>query len=120
VSSPHTIPVLREAQRRGARLALIDPVHHRTAKLCDLQLQPRPGGDFALAMAVARVVFERGDVDPRAAQRCDHLDEFRALAFCRSTAEWCALADVPCEAAEALATRLAREKPCAILVGWGM
>ncbi|GAC1535396.1 MAG: molybdopterin-dependent oxidoreductase [Myxococcales bacterium] len=119
-SSPHLVPILKEAQRRGARLTSIDPVHHRSVGLCDLQLQPRPGGDFALAMAVARILFERGDVDPRAAEYCDHLDEFRALALRRSVEDSCALADVPREAAEALATRLGRERPCAILVGWGM
>lgn len=120
VSSPHTIPVLKEARARGAQLVLIDPVHHKTASLCDVVLQPRPAGDFALAMAVARLLFERGWVDPDAASYCDHLDEFRALAWSRSTAAWCALADVPPEAAEDLARRLGPGKPTAILVGWGM
>ena len=57
VSSPHTVPVLKESR---ARKMLIDPVWHKTANLCDAFVQPRPGGDFALAMAVARVLFERG------------------------------------------------------------
>src|SRR5262249_36550077 len=35
VSSPHLIPVLRQARERGARLMLIDPVHHKTAGLCE-------------------------------------------------------------------------------------
>src|SRR5262245_43194069 len=119
-SSPHTIPVLREMAARGAALALVDPVHHKTASLCDLFVQPRPGGDFALAMAVARVLFEEGWTDPDAARYCDHLDEFRALAESRSTSAWCADADVPLSTARELARRLGPGKPCAILVGWGM
>ena len=119
VSSPHTIPVLREARLRGARLALVDPVHHRTAELCERFWQPRPGGDFALAMAVARLLFERGAVSARAAERCDNLPEFRALALSRDVAAWCQDADVPVAAAEDLAARLA-DGPTAILVGWGM
>src|SRR3954452_10176584 len=84
VSSPHTVPVLKESK---ARKVLIDPVWNKTANLCDAFVQPRPGGDFALAMAVARVLFERNQVDPAAASYCDHLDEFRALACSR--ADWC-------------------------------
>ncbi|WP_437840009.1 molybdopterin-containing oxidoreductase family protein [Sorangium sp. So ce1153] len=119
-SSPHTLPVLREARARGAELALIDPVHHRTASVCGAFYQPRPGGDFALAMAVARVLFDEGWADPRAADYCDHLDAFRALARSRSVAAWCRDADVPEAAALDLARRLGPEKPTAILVGWGM
>jgi anaerobic selenocysteine-containing dehydrogenase len=121
VSSPHLIPVLRDAQARGARLALIDPVHHRTAELCERYWQPRPGGDFALAMAVARVLFETGAVreDPSGGVRCDNLSGFRALAESRDVAAWCSDADIPVAAASDLAARLA-DGPTAILVGWGM
>lgn len=119
-SSPHTIPVLSEAKARGASLVLVDPVHHKTASICDRFVQPRPGGDFALAMAVARLVFERGLADPAAASYCDHLDAFRALATSKSVAAWCEEADVRAGEAEDLAERLGRGKPAAILVGWGM
>ena len=119
VSSPHTIPVLRDARARGATLAMIDPVHHKGAEFCDAYWQPRPGGDFAFAMATARLLFERNAVSARAAQSCDNLDVFRALALSRSTADWCADADVTVDAASDLATRLA-DGPTAILVGWGM
>jgi anaerobic selenocysteine-containing dehydrogenase len=119
VSSPHTIPVLRDARARGARLALVDPVHHRTAELCERFWQPRPGGDFALAMATARLLFDRGAVSATAAARCDNLPAFRDLAMSREVAAWCRDADVPVAAAEDLADRLA-DGPTAILVGWGM
>jgi anaerobic selenocysteine-containing dehydrogenase len=120
VSSPHTLPVLREARARGARLALIDPVHHRTTTLCDRYIQPRPGGDFALAMAVARLLFERDWIDRDAAHYCDYLDEFRALAHRHPVIEWCERADVRPEHADELARSLGPGKPTAILVGWGM
>ena len=120
VSSPHTLPILREAQQRGARLTLIDPVHHRTASLCERFVQPRPAGDFALAMAVARVLLDEGWTDPQAATYCDHLPEFTALARSKTVAAWCAEADVsPADAAD-LARKLGVERPAAILVGWGM
>lgn len=119
VSWIHLTPILREARARGAEVTLIDPVHHRTAELCDRVWQPRPGGDFALALGTARVVFERGWVHPDAATWCDHLDGFRALAYAHTVDEWCAAADVPVAAAEDLARQL-HAGPATILVGWGM
>ncbi len=119
-SSPHTVPVLHDAKANGARIVLIDPVHHKSAQLCDTFYQPRPGGDFALAMAVAGVLFERGWTDPEAPRYCDRFDEFRALAMRRTVGEWCAGADLPEGAAEDLARRLGPGRPAAILVGWGM
>ncbi|MCA1829549.1 MAG: molybdopterin-dependent oxidoreductase, partial [Myxococcales bacterium] len=113
---PHTVPVLKESR---ASKMLIDPVWHKTARLCDAFVQPRPGGDFALAMAVARVLFEREWIDPAAASYCDHLAEFRALASSHSLDEWCAEADVTPAVAFDIATRL-HQGPTAILVGWGM
>lgn len=119
VSWIHLTPFIREAKARGAQVTLIDPVHHRTAELSDRVWQPRPGGDFALALATARVLFERGWTHPEAARWCDHLDEFRVLAMSRSVAAWCASADVPETAAEDLAGKL-HAGPTTILVGWGM
>jgi len=119
VSSVHLLPVLREAKSRGARLVLIDPVHHRTARLCDMYLQPRPGGDIALAMGVGRVLFERGLADPRAGDYCDHLDKFREHCLAHDLAEWAVLADVAPEEIERLA-ECYRAGPLALLVGWGM
>jgi anaerobic selenocysteine-containing dehydrogenase len=120
VSSPHTLPVLRQARARGAELVLVDPVHHQTASICQRYVQPRPGGDFALAMGVAQLLFARGWTDPEAPRYCDHLDRFRALCESASVESWCARADVPVAAAEDLARRLGPGKPTAILVGWGM
>jgi anaerobic selenocysteine-containing dehydrogenase len=119
-SSPHLVPILKDARARGARLVQIDPVYHKTAVLCEEYIQPRPGRDFALAMAVSRIIFEEGWMDPGAPHYCDHVGEFRALAERRSVAEWCREADVVPEVARKLAWRLGPDKPTAILVGWGL
>lgn len=119
-SSPHTVPVLMDARNKGAKLVLIDPVHHKTASLCESVVQPRPGSDFSLAMAVARVLFEQDWIDPEARNYCDHFEEIRNLAMSRTVNEWCLEADTPVETASDLARRLGPGKPTAILVGWGM
>ncbi len=119
-SSPHTVPVLKDAQKRGARLVLVDPVHTRTEKLCERFFALRPGGDFALAMAVAGVLFERGWTDPDAPSYCDDVDGFREMVETKTVAEWCTEADLPVDAAIDLAERLGPGGPTTILIGWGM
>ncbi len=119
VSSVHLLPILKDAREKGARIVMIDPVRHRGADLAELYVQPRPGGDIALALGIARRLFETGKADPLAATYCDHLDAFRALAFSRDLQAWATLADVtPAELVRV--ADLYAAGPSAILVGWGM
>jgi anaerobic selenocysteine-containing dehydrogenase len=119
VSNVHLQPVLREARRKGARVILVDPVRHKSEKLADRVITPRPGGDFDLAMGVAARLFERNATDPAAPSYCDHFDAFRALAMSRTPEAWAAAAGAAPEEADLLASAL-EEKPCSIQVGWGM
>ncbi len=119
VSNVHLLPVLREARANGARLIQIDPVHHRGADLCGLYLQPRPGGDIALAMGLMRLLFENGNADPEAATYCDNLEQLKAACFARELESWAELADVRTDEIGNLAAAYA-DGPSAILVGWGL
>lgn len=119
VSSVHLLPVLREARSRGARLVQIDPVRHRGADLAQIFLQPRPGGDMAVALGILRLLFEWGKTDPDAASYCDNLDELRAAALSRPLGGWADLAGVSAEEIERV-SRAYADGPSAILVGWGL
>jgi len=119
VSSVHLVPVLKDAQQKGAEVVLIDPVRHKSVSLAAVTHQPAPGRDFELVMGIARALFDSGRVDARAGEFCDHLPEFRAMAEAQTTAEWARRADLSLAEVEALATRFANG-PTAILVGWGM
>lgn len=120
VSAVHLLPVLRAARARGARLLGIDPVRTRASELCERFVQPRPGGDFALALGMARVIFERDWVHAQAAERCEGLSEFRALAHTCTLEEWAREADLPATEIETLAELYATKGPANIQVGWGM
>jgi anaerobic selenocysteine-containing dehydrogenase len=119
VSSVHLIPVLREAKSKGARLVQIDPVHHRGADLCDLYLQPRPGGDVALGLGLLRWMFERGRVDPQVGEYCDNLEALERTCHARDVAAWADLAGVTVTDIERLAEAYL-DGPSALLVGWGL
>ncbi len=54
---------VREAQKRGAKLIVVDPRHAGLAASADLWLRPRPGSDGALAMGIANVLLKNGQFD---------------------------------------------------------
>ena len=62
-SGIHMVPYLREAQRRGAKLVVIDPRTTPLAKNADLHLALRPGTDLPIALAIHRHLFEGGFAD---------------------------------------------------------
>ncbi|MBL8733095.1 MAG: molybdopterin-dependent oxidoreductase [Planctomycetes bacterium] len=118
-SSVHLVPLLKEVRAAGARIVAIDPVRNKAASLADVTLQPAPGRDFELAMAVARCLFDAGRIAAEASTLCDHLDDYRRLVESRSAAQWAELAAVPLALVQELADCYANG-PTATLVGWGM
>src|SRR5436309_7888955 len=59
-TAPHIMPFLREAQRKGARVVVIDPIRTLTARSADQHIQPYPGTDAALALSLMHVIVEEG------------------------------------------------------------
>ena len=55
-TAPHLMPFLREAQRKGTRIIVIDPIHTLTARSADQHIQPFPGTDAALALSMMYVM----------------------------------------------------------------
>lgn len=119
--SPHTVPILKRARagKMKTTLTTVDPTYHRTSALSDVVIQPRPAQDFALAMAVAHLLFATGRTHPDAAKWCANLDAFRALCESQPRSVWQKLADVDDAAVEHLANALA-SGPTTVLIGWGM
>jgi anaerobic selenocysteine-containing dehydrogenase len=54
---------IEKARKNGARIIVIDPRRTPTADKSDMLLRPRPGTDAALALAMARVIIDRGLTD---------------------------------------------------------
>lgn len=71
---------LKELKARGGKLIVIDPRRTETAEVADSHHFIRPGTDAALLLAMLRVLFDEGRVQPGAlAEHVDHLDEIRSL-----------------------------------------
>jgi anaerobic selenocysteine-containing dehydrogenase len=63
VTNLHFWPLVREAQRRGAKIVVVDPVRTRTAEAADWHLSVKPGSDAALALAMMHAIIRDGLVD---------------------------------------------------------
>jgi anaerobic selenocysteine-containing dehydrogenase len=63
VTNLHYWPFVREAQARGAKIVVVDPVRTRTADAADWFLQIKPASDAALALAMMHVIVRDGLVD---------------------------------------------------------
>jgi anaerobic selenocysteine-containing dehydrogenase len=117
----HLIPIVQEAQRRGAKLVVVDPRATPLAKQADIHLQVRPGGDLPLALAVMRWLFENGRADEAfLAAHTTGGDELR-----RRAAEWTperaeGPSGIPAAQIEAFAKLYADSSPAVIRCGWGL
>ena len=118
-SGIHLLPYIREAQRRGARLVVIDPRTTPLAKQADLHLAVRPGTDLPVALAIHRYLFEEGHAD-RAflAAHTRGADRLREKALPWTFERAAREADVPPSSSPA--RRAARRRqPAIIRCGWG-
>ena len=111
----HTI---KEAQKKGAKIVVIDSYASKTAKAADWHIAPKPGTDGALAMAMIHTIIEQGLVDQ------DYVDNYTvgyeelAERAKRRTPEWAEqITGVSAEDIRALATEFATTQPAAIRIG---
>ena len=59
----HAWPFILEAQKKGAKIVVIDPVRSRTAKQADWHIAIKPGTDGALALGMMNVIISEGLYD---------------------------------------------------------
>ncbi|MEE1782090.1 molybdopterin oxidoreductase family protein [Streptomyces sp. SP17BM10] len=79
---PPAVRYFRELRENGGTLIVVDPRRTRTAELADLHLQPRPGGDLALALGLLHLVIADGLVDKEfVAERTTGFDAAREAAM---------------------------------------
>ncbi len=59
-AAPHFMPFLREAQKQGSYVVVIDPRRTLSARSADEHIQLRPASDAALALGMLQVIFSEG------------------------------------------------------------
>lgn len=114
----HHWHIVKDAQKAGARVVVIDAYRSRTAKEADWHLAPRPGTDGALAMALIHTLIEENLVDQ------DYVHSY-TLGYAElaerarsRTPEWAAgITGIAAEDIRRLAREYAATRPAAIRIG---
>jgi anaerobic selenocysteine-containing dehydrogenase len=119
-SGIHLVSHLKQAQKAGGRLVVIDPRQTPLARHADLHLPVRPGTDLVVALALIRDLFARGRAD------LGFLDAHTTgAAALRAAAEpWtmdraAAESGVPRASLETLSEWYGTISPAVIRCGWG-
>ncbi len=120
-SGIHIVPYIQEAQKRGARLVVVDPRRTALARRADLHLPVRPGTDLPLALALIRWLFAEGKADLRfLAEHALGVDELRRRADPWTIEHAAEVAGVEAAAIERLAGWYAEATPAIVRCGWGL
>jgi anaerobic selenocysteine-containing dehydrogenase len=117
----HQMVFIDRALDAGAELVVIDPRRTQTAERASLLIQPRPGTDGALALAVAHRLIASGRIDRPFIERHVHGFDAFAAAVETSTPEWAAeICEIPVDFIERLAELFGNVRPATISAGYGM
>ena len=121
VTDIHLWKILRKAQRNGTTLVVIDPVKTRTAKQADLSLQPAPGSDHYLAMALIKIILKNHREDKQFLERYTlNFPIFKQI-LQKFTLKYLAdKCDIEPVELEKLALAYVEGEPSSIVAGWGM
>lgn len=114
----HHWHIIHEAQKKGAKVVVIDSYASKTAKEADWHIAPKPGTDGALAMAMMNVIIAEDLVDQ------DYIDNYTigykelAERAKTRTPEWAAeITGIAADDIRKLAREYATTPPAAIRMG---
>ncbi len=114
----HHWPFLAEAQKRGAKIVVVDPVKTRTARQADWHIPIKPGTDGALALAMINVIITEGLVDKDYVEKYTvGYEELVGRARDYTPEKVAAITGIPAEDIRKLAREYATTRPSVIRIG---
>ena len=117
----HQMGYIHQALEQGCKLIVIDPRRTESSERAQLLIQPRPGSDGALALAVANLLIKKNSIDLSFIDRhISGFQEFKKMAagFTPEKAE--EITEVPVQFIHQLAQDIGSIKPVSINAGFGM
>ncbi len=117
----HQMVFIEQALQNGAKLVVIDPRRTQTAERAELLIQPRPGSDGALALAVAHLLIAENLVAHDFIHR--HVlgfSQFAEMVRTFTPEHASAITDVPVPYIHRLAEAFGSLAPVTISAGFGM
>ncbi|MQA30864.1 MAG: molybdopterin-dependent oxidoreductase [Luteitalea sp.] len=120
-SGIHLVPYVREAQKRGAALVVIDPRSTPLARSAAVHLPVKPGTDVVVALALHRYLFANGYADRQFLQAHSvGSDQLRERAEEWTIERAADVAGIPAADLQQAADLYARSSPALIRCGWGL
>ncbi|WP_406676255.1 molybdopterin-dependent oxidoreductase [Moorella sp. ACPs] len=117
----HQMEYIYQVREKGGRVVVIDPVFTATAARADTYVQIKPGSDGALAIGMARHLWQEGLVDNYYLENyVQGWHEWREYLAGLDPAELEAATGVPVDLMARLAEEYAAGKPAAIWIGIGL
>jgi anaerobic selenocysteine-containing dehydrogenase len=121
VTSLNIARVMKAQLVEGRPVVLIDPVRTQSEKLSSWFLNPKPGSDAQLALALARLIFEAGREDKDfLANHALGLEKYKEVVFQDDLAKRAKDCDLEPEDIKTLAQMIMDNKPVAFVLGWGL
>ena len=120
-SGIHIIPFVREAQKRGAKLVVIDPRTTTLARTADVHVAVKTGTDVVVALAIHRYLFANGHTDEAFLR--EHTlgaDTLRERAEPWTFEQAAEVSGVDAATLETVAHLYAASSPALIRCGWGL
>jgi anaerobic selenocysteine-containing dehydrogenase len=120
-SGIHIIPFVRDAQKRGAQLIVIDPRTTTLARSADVHLAVKTGTDVVVALAIHRHLFANGHTDEAfLGEHTLGAESLRERAEPWTFERAAEVSGVDAAAIEKVATLYAERSPALIRCGWGL
>ncbi len=117
----HLWTILKKAQRQGTKIIVIDPVKTKTAQQADLFIQPSPGSDYYLAMAMAKIILDSGLAhEDFIGNYTENFDSYKKILDAYTLEDLENSCDIPLYQIKELALDYAHTKPSSIVSGWGV
>jgi anaerobic selenocysteine-containing dehydrogenase len=119
-SGIHLVSHIKQAQKRGAKLVVVDPRRTPLARQADLHLAVRPGADLPVALAVARTLFANGHADLEfLREHATGVEDFRRAADAWTIDRAAAEAGISAADLARFAEWYGTISPAVIRCGWG-
>jgi len=120
-SGIHLVPYVREAQKRGAKLVVVDPRSTPLARSADVHLPVKPGTDVAVALAIHRYLFANGyAAEAFLNQHARGVEQLRERAEEWTIDNAASVAGVEAASLERVAELYATLSPALVRCGWGL
>ncbi|MEN8210251.1 MAG: molybdopterin-dependent oxidoreductase [Thermodesulfobacteriota bacterium] len=120
-TSIHLYQLLKQAQKKGSHVIVIDPVKTATAKSFDEYVRINPSTDGALALAMANIIIENSLHDKKFIE--NHVKGFKrfkkkAASFTPAKAQ--KITGINKETIKTIALQYAKSETASIYIGFGM